>query len=96
MDSAIRRAYPGIRRDMALIQSASAERRPDASPTLSDAQAVVESLLQHTLGLRPDLSDLSPATQALIGRAVALLGAIEHTRARASATRPRSPASSTS
>ena len=28
VDSAIRRAYPGIRRDMAKIQAASAERRP--------------------------------------------------------------------
>ena len=52
VDSAIRRAYPGIRRDMALIQSASAERRPELA-TLSDAQAVVEALLQHTLGLHP-------------------------------------------
>ena len=57
---------------MALIQSASAERRP-AMATLSDAQAVVESLLQHTLGLQPDLSDLPPATVALIGQAVELL-----------------------
>ena len=29
VDAAIRRAYPGIRRDMALIQAASAERRPE-------------------------------------------------------------------
>jgi nitric oxide reductase activation protein len=60
---------------MALIQSASAERRP-AMATLSDAQAVVESLLQHTLGLQPDLSDLPPATVALIGQAVVLLDRI--------------------
>lgn len=72
VDAAIRRAYPGIRRDMALIQAASAERRPELT-TLSDVQAVVEALLQHTLGLAPDLSDLSPATQALIGDAIALL-----------------------
>ena len=38
---------------MALIQAASAERRPELA-TLSDAQAVVEALLQHTLGLSPD------------------------------------------
>ena len=69
VDSAIRRAYPGIRRDMAKIQAASAERRPDLA-TLSDAQAVVEALLQHTLSLTPDLSDVAPATQALIGEAV--------------------------
>ena len=57
MDAAIRRAYPGIRRDMALIQAASAERRPELA-TLSDSQAVVEALLQHTLGLAPDRSEV--------------------------------------
>jgi nitric oxide reductase activation protein len=72
VDSAIRRAYPGIRRDMALIQNASAERRPDLA-TLSDAQAVVEALLQHTLGLTPDRSELAPVTQTLIVRAVQML-----------------------
>lgn len=72
VDAAIRRAYPGIRRDMAKIQAASAERRPELA-TLSDAQAVVEALLQHTLGLTPDMADVPPATQALIGDAVAML-----------------------
>ncbi len=75
VDSAIRRAYPGIRRDMAKIQAASAERRPDLA-TLSDAQAVVEALLQHTLGLTTDLTDVPPATQALIAEAVARLAAV--------------------
>ena len=75
VDAAIGRAYPGIRRDMAKIQAASAERRPDLA-TLSDAQAVVEALLQHTLGLTPDLADVPPATQALIAEAVAMLGAV--------------------
>ena len=72
VDAAIARAYPGIRRDMAKIQAASAERRPDLA-TLGDAQAVVEALLQHTLGLTPDLQDVAPATQALIADAVGLL-----------------------
>jgi nitric oxide reductase NorD protein len=72
VDTAIRRAYPGIRRDMAKIQAASAERRPDLA-TLSDAQAVVEALLQHTLGLTPEMADVPPATQDLIGDAVAML-----------------------
>ena len=79
---------------MALIQSASAERRP-AMATLSDAQAVVESLLQHTLGLKPDRSELAPVTQALIGRAVEMLDQIGPEE-RAWATRRRSRASSTS
>ena len=77
MDAAIRRAYPGIRRDMALIQSASAGRRPDLA-TLSDAQAVVEALLQHSLGLEPDRSELAPITQTVIVQAIALLVTVEH------------------
>jgi nitric oxide reductase NorD protein len=75
VDTAIRRAYPGIRRDMALIQTASAERRPDLA-TLSDAQAVVEALLQHSLGLTPDRSELAPVTQTVIAQALALLETI--------------------
>jgi nitric oxide reductase NorD protein len=75
VDTAIRRVYPGIRRDMAKIQAASAERRPDLA-TLSDAQAVVEALLQHTLGLTPDLADVPAATQALIAESVGMLAAV--------------------
>ena len=81
VDAAIRRAYPGIRRDMALIQAASAERRPELA-TLSDAQAVVEALLQHTLGLTPDRSEVAEATQHLIVQAVGMLGAVEAEGAR--------------
>jgi nitric oxide reductase NorD protein len=66
---------------MALIQGASAERRPDLA-TLSDAQAVVEALLQHTLGMVSDLSGLASATQALIGESIALLAAVEAVGAR--------------
>ena len=81
MDAAIRRAYPGIRRDMALIQAASAERRPELA-TLPDSQAVVEALLQHTLGLTPDRSEVAEATQHLIVQAVGMLGAVEAEDAR--------------
>ena len=81
VDSAIRRAYPGIRRDMAMIQGASAERRPGLA-TLSDAQAVVEALLQHTLGLSPDRSELAPVTQTVIVQAIAMLGGVDHEGAR--------------
>jgi len=81
VDSAIRRAYPGIRRDMALIQGASAERRPKLA-TLSDAQAVVEALLQHTLGLSPDRSELAPVTQTIIVRAVQMMDVVEGEGAR--------------
>jgi nitric oxide reductase activation protein len=81
VDSAIRRAYPGIRRDMAMIQGASAERRPELA-TLSDAQAVVEALLQHTLGLSPDRSELAPVTQTVILQAIEMLAAVDHAEAR--------------
>jgi nitric oxide reductase NorD protein len=81
VDAAIRRTYPGIRRDMAMIQAASAEGRPELA-SLPDAQAVVEALLQHTLGLVPDREGLAPATQALIDRAVAMLGTVEAPEAR--------------
>ena len=66
---------------MALIQAASAERRPELA-TLSDAQAVVEALLQHTLGLTPDRSEVAEATQHLIVQAVAMLAAVEEEGAR--------------
>lgn len=81
IDSSLRRAYPGIRRDMELVRVASADRRP-ALVTLSDAQAVVEALLQHTLGLAPDRSELAVATQALIELAVGLLDRVEVAEAR--------------
>jgi nitric oxide reductase NorD protein len=60
IDGLIRRAYPGIRRDMDLIRQATVERRPDPAG-LPDAQAVVELLLRHTLGMDADLTDVPPA-----------------------------------
>lgn len=72
IDSAIRRAYPGIRRDMDAIQSASAERRPDLA-SMPESQAVAEALLQHTLGIEPDTSALPDASRRLIAEAIALL-----------------------
>lgn len=72
IDSAIRRAYPGIRRDMEAIQAASVDRRPDLAG-LPESQAVAEALLQHTLGTAPDDTMLPEATRALIARAIGLL-----------------------
>jgi nitric oxide reductase activation protein len=81
IDSAIRRAYPGIRRDMDAIQTASAGRRPELA-ALPESQAVVEALLQHSLGLSVEASDLPPATQALIARAIEMMTALEAAEAR--------------
>lgn len=72
IDSAIRRAYPGIRRDMDAIQSASADRRPELG-SLPESQAVAEALLQHTLGITPDMTMLPEATAGLITQAIGLL-----------------------
>jgi nitric oxide reductase NorD protein len=66
---------------MALIQAASAERRPELA-SLSDSQAVVEALLQHTLGLAPDRDGVAEATQAVMSRAVAMLADVEEPGAR--------------
>ena len=65
VDARIARAYPGIRRDMRMILAQTAQRRPPIA-TLPDAQALVEVLLQHTLGASPDLSELAPALAAWI------------------------------
>lgn len=81
IDSAIRRAYPGIRRDMEAIQAATAGRRPELAG-LPDSQAVVEALLQHSLGATPDDDDVAPATRALIAQAVSLMAAVEEPAAR--------------
>ena len=72
VDLLIRQAYPGIRRDMEAIRAASAERRPNLL-SLSDAQVVVEVLLQRGFGLEPDLTDVAPAARGLAERAADLL-----------------------
>lgn len=76
IDSAIRRAYPGIRRDMDAIQAASAGQRPTLAG-LPDGQAVTESMLQYSLGITPDESDVAPATRSLIHQALSLMSQIE-------------------
>jgi nitric oxide reductase activation protein len=81
IDTAIRRAYPGIRRDMDAIQSASAGRRPELA-TLPESQAVVEALLQHSLGLSIEDQELPEATRTLIARAIGLMGDLEAPEAR--------------
>lgn len=68
IDTRMRSAYPGIRRDMDAIHAMSAERRPVLA-TLPDAQAVVEALLQGIIGMTPALEDLAPFTRDLVNRA---------------------------
>ena len=75
IDSRLRAAYPGIRRDMDMIRAASAEDRPDLA-SLPEASAVVEALLQHTLGLETDLSPLPAAVRNAVVAARELLDEI--------------------
>ncbi len=72
VDLRIRTNYPGIRRDMDAIRDDSAERRPSLA-TLGDAQAVVECLLQSSLGIDTDMTDLPSGVRALAQKAVASL-----------------------
>jgi nitric oxide reductase NorD protein len=76
IDSRLWRAYPGIRRDLIIIRTASGERRPDLA-TLPDVQAVMEVLLRRTLSLPTDLSGLAAATRVTAERAMAALEEIE-------------------
>lgn len=74
IDTRIRAAYPGIRRDMDAVQAMSAESRPDLA-TLPEAQAITEALLQHLLGIASDLDRLAAATRTTIGEAITLVDA---------------------
>lgn len=75
IDTRIRAAYPGIRRDMDAVQAAmSAESRPELA-SLPEANAIVEALLQHLIGMESDLGRLAPHTRTVIGEAVGLVDA---------------------
>jgi nitric oxide reductase NorD protein len=73
VDARLRAAYPGIRRDMTAIATATLERRGGLSPTLTEAEAVVEGLVLHSLGLELDLSPIPPAVANLVATAVAMV-----------------------
>ena len=77
IDTLMRAAYPGIRRDMDMIRKISASQRP-VLETMPDAQAVVEALLEYHIGMDPDLSALAPFTRDLIGRAQAEFAPFPH------------------
>ncbi len=73
VDARLRLAYPGIRRDMHAIAATTIERRDSLSPGASEAQAVVEGLLMHTLGGAVDLAPLPSAVAGMVIEAVALM-----------------------
>ena len=72
IDHRLRAAYPGIRRDMDTIRAITAEQRPELAG-LPEVRAIVEALLQHTMGIAPQVDELSPATRQLITRACELV-----------------------
>lgn len=73
VDARLRSAYPGIRRDMLAIATATIERRDGLSPGASEAQAVVEGLLAHTLISTVDLTPLPSAVAAMVTEAIVLM-----------------------
>jgi len=75
IDARIRIAYPGIRRDMETVYSASGDDRPVIA-TLDDPRAVVESLLQVVIGQEPVLDDCAPNTRTVIASARSMMEAL--------------------
>ncbi len=73
VDARLRVAYPGIRRDMLAVATATVERREGLSPGASEAQAVVEAMLTHTLVGDVDLSPLPEAISAMVTDALTLM-----------------------
>lgn len=73
IDARLRSAYPGIRRDMQAIASATIERRDGLSPGAGEAQAVVEGMLVHTLMGAVDLTPLPSAIAAMVSDALVLM-----------------------
>ena len=73
IDARLRSAYPGIRRDMYAIATVTIERRGGLNPGASEAQAVIEGLLAHTLVGEVDLTPLPSAVAAMVSEAIVLM-----------------------
>ena len=70
IDARLRSAYPGIRRDMHAIATVTIERRGGLSPGASEAQAVIEGLLAHTLVGEVDLTPLPSAVATMVSEEI--------------------------
>jgi hypothetical protein len=69
IETLIRLAYPGIRRDMDLIQAQTLERREEmgGNPAdLPEVGQVVDALMVSTMGAEPPFDDMSPHVRCLI------------------------------
>ena len=73
---------------MHAIATTTIERRDPLGPGASDAQAVVEALLLHTLGGRVDLSPLPAAVADMIGEAIGTDGSGRRARHEGDRQRP--------
>lgn len=76
IETLIRLAYPGIRRDMDLIQAQTLERRQEmgADPSdLPDVGQVVDALMVSTMGAEPPFDHMSPHVREATEGAIALL-----------------------
>ena len=76
IDVRLRTAYPGIARDMGAIAAATLDRREPIGHGMSDAQAIVEGLILHTIGIEADLSPLAPSVAQVVRDAVGELRAV--------------------
>lgn len=76
IDVRLRAVYPGIARDMSAISAATLERRQPIEAGMGDAQAIVEGLVLHTIGVEPDLSPLAASVGELVAGAIAELAVV--------------------
>ncbi len=73
IDQCLQRVYPGIRRDMAAIAPATLENRDGLQPGMTEAQAVVEGLVIHSLGGEPNVADVPDAVADMVREAITML-----------------------
>jgi cobalamin biosynthesis protein CobT len=76
IETLIRLAYPGIRRDMDLIQAQTLERREEmgGNPAdLPEVGQVVDALMVSTMGAEPPFDDMSPHVREAAEGAIALI-----------------------
>ena len=88
VDAAIRRAYPGIRRDMAADPGAPAPSAGPSWPPSPTPRRWSRRSCSTPWALVPDLRRAGAGDPGPDRRAVAMLGTVEAAEARASATRP--------
>ena len=79
IETLIRLAYPGIRRDMDLIQAQTLERREEMGgdpADLPDVGQVVDALMVSTMGAEPPFDDMSPHVREAAEGAIGLIGQV--------------------